>query len=217
MKYPLLNQQGKKVGDVDLPERIFNVEINSKLVHDSFVIQQGASRSPIAHTKGRGEVRGGGKKPWKQKGTGQARHGSTRSPIWRGGGVTFGPTNERNFEKKINKKAKQKALFMALSQKARDKELTVVDSLKIGAPKTKEVAAILKNILNFKSQKIAKTALIITELNDKNLVLAARNLNKVKTISPASLNIVDLLENKFLIMPQPAIDALDKTFKKTRL
>ena len=116
----IYNQKGEKTGKIDIPESIFSLEPNIDLIHQVYVAQQANSRIAIAHTKTRGEVRGGGKKPWKQKGTGRARHGSIRSPIWKGGGVTFGPRSDRNFSKAINKKQRQKALFMVLSSKVND-------------------------------------------------------------------------------------------------
>lgn len=214
MKYPLLNQQGKNVGEADLADRVFNVDVNKDLLHQVMLSAQGNSREAVANTKDRGEVRGGGKKPWKQKGTGRARHGSIRSPLWRGGGVTFGPTNDRNFSKKINKKVKQKALFMVLTQKAKDKELILIDSLKIDQPKTKEVAVILKSILHSgKTKKVVKS-LIVTSLNDKDLSRAARNISFIQTISPANLNIIDILSNKFLIIAQDALAVIEKTYQK---
>jgi len=123
------NQQGEKVGQVDLPAELFGVPLNRDLVHQVVVTQMANSRQVLAHTKDRSEVRGGGAKPWRQKGTGRARHGSIRSPIWVGGGVAFGPTKERVFAKKINKKMKRQALFMVLSSKVKDKEIVLLDKI----------------------------------------------------------------------------------------
>ena len=126
MKINLYNQKGEKVGKTDLPDEIFNVEINSDLLHQVIVSQMANKRQSSAHTKDRGDVSGGGKKPWRQKGTGRARHGSRRSPIWVGGGVTFGPKSEKNYKKTIPQKMKRKALFMALSSKVNDDELILL-------------------------------------------------------------------------------------------
>src|SRR3989338_11110629 len=144
MEYPLYNQKAENIGKVDLPDKIFNLAMNNDLVHQVVTSQASNKRQVIAHAKGRGEVRGGGKKPWKQKGTGRARHASIRSPIWRSGGVTGGPTKERNFKKDINKKMMQKALKVALSSKARDGQLFILDALTIEKPKTKEMAVVMK-------------------------------------------------------------------------
>src|SRR5262245_26808838 len=130
METKVYNQQGKETGKLKLPEAVFGLPWNGDLVHQVVVSMQANQREGNAHTKGRGEVRGGGKKPWRQKGTGRARHGSIRSPLWRGGGTTHGPSNERNYEKKINKKMKTKALYTVLSQKNRDGEVVLLDQVK---------------------------------------------------------------------------------------
>src|ERR1035437_7387188 len=142
MKANLYNQKGETIGDVELNSKIFEVKPNSHLLAEAARIQQSNARSGTGHTKTRGEVSGGGKKPWKQKGTGRARAGSTRSPIWRHGGITFGPRSTRNWELKINKKAKTQALFMSLSDKAKDKQFIVIDQIVLENPKTKEFAKI---------------------------------------------------------------------------
>src|SRR4030043_2104409 len=134
------DQTGKELAQTRLPSEVFGVKMNADLVHQVVLFQMANQRQTLAHTKGRGEVRGGGRKPWRQKGTGRARHGSIRSPLWIGGGTTFGPTNKRNFEAKINKKAKKKALDMVLSSKANDKELIIMEDFKIKEAKTKVMA-----------------------------------------------------------------------------
>lgn len=202
----IYNQKKEKTGIVDLPDRIFNVKLNPELVHQAYVAQISNARRPIAHTKVRREVSGGGRKPWAQKGTGRARHGSTRSPLWKGGGVTFGPTKNRNFSKKINKKAKQKALFMALSSKVRDKELVVLDKIELSEGKTKKMAEILNLFFNQK-----KVLVILSEKNEK-IARAARNLPYAKTLSAHSLNVGDLLNYKYLLLPQQAIEVMEKTY-----
>src|SRR3989344_6521934 len=143
MKVDVIDQKNTKVGDVDLPDHIFKARWNPDLVHQALSTQLANRRIKLTQVKGRGEVSGGGKKPWKQKGTRRARQGSIRSPLWKGGGVTHGPTAERDFSKKINQKMKQAALFSVLSRKVKDNELRIIDTLEMGEYKTKQVAAIL--------------------------------------------------------------------------
>ena len=144
MKYPLYNQKGEETGTVLLPKNIFEVKINNDLIHQVALSQSANRRQVIAHTKDRSEVSGGGRKPWRQKGTGRARHGSIRSPIWRGGGIAFGPTKDRVFSKRIPKKMKRKALLMVLSAKASENLIIVLDKKEIKKPKTKDMAGLLK-------------------------------------------------------------------------
>jgi len=209
MKIPVYNQEGKKVDEISLPKEIFEVPLNKDLVHQVAVCQMANRRKPIAHTKDRGEVSGGGRKPWRQKGTGRARHGSIRSPIWRGGGITFGPRKERVFEKKIPKKMRRKALFMVLSAKAKDNLLIILDNLKLDQIKTK----LISNILDKLPLK-TKNCLIALPDVEKNVILSARNLPKVSTIEARNLNLLDLLSFKYLLMPQECIDIIEKTFLK---
>lgn len=205
LKTTLYNMSGEKVGEIELPEMIFGVPMNSDLVHFAAVVQAANGRQVLAHAKDRGEVSGGGKKPWKQKGAGRSRHGSSRSPIWRHGGVTFGPTKERNFEKKINKKMKQSAVLMMLSSKAADKELIVLERLAISEPKTRLMADLLKKL-----PIGGKKTLVALPAKDENVQLAAKNLPNVKTIMVGDANVGDLLNYKYLLMPQEAIGALEK-------
>ncbi|MFH1129178.1 MAG: 50S ribosomal protein L4 [Patescibacteria group bacterium] len=208
-KTDLYNLEGEKTGTVELPENIFNIEINDDVIYQVVNVQMANSRQNLAHTKNRGDVRGGGKKPWRQKGTGRARHGSTRSPLWRGGGVTFGPRNDENFSRKINKKIKQKALFMVLSSKLRDKELVVVDDLKINEPKTKSMSIVLKKI--FKDKK--KISVLVTvSKNKENVSIAMRNIPDSKTIFADSLNVLELLSFKYLLLDKEAIGVIEKTY-----
>lgn len=218
MKTDLYNQNGEIIGDVDLPETIFNLRVNPDLIHRVLVAQMANSRHPYAHTKDRGEVRGGGRKPWRQKGTGRARHGSSRSPIWVGGGVTFGPRKERNFYQKVNKKTKRKALFMVLSGKIRDKELMVLDSLKFEELKTKTAASAIKALSakldGYKeSRRKPDSILVVTPELDKDVNRATNNLPFVSVLSADSLNIKDLLEKKYLILLKDAVPVIEKTFK----
>jgi len=209
MKLSTYNQEGKEIGQTLLPKEIFDVKMNSDLVHQVVVSQMANRRQRIAHTKGRAEVRGGGRKPWRQKGTGRARAGSIRSPIWRGGGVTFGPTKEKVFKKKIPKKMRRKALLMVLSAKAKEKTLIVLDNLKIEKPKTKLVVGILKKL---PCQQ--QSCLIALPGMDKNMISASRNIARVETRQAKDLNALDLLNFKYLVMPKSAIKIIKETFSK---
>ncbi len=207
MKYIVYNQEGKEVGNTLLPKEIFDVKINPDLIHQVVVSQMANKRKVIAHTKDRSEARGGGSKPWQQKGTGRARVGSIRSPIWKGGGVTFGPRKEKKFKKIIPKKIRRKALLMVLTGKAKENLLIVSEKLKIEKPKTKEIFKILKK---FPCQ--GKKCLIALPNVDKNLVLAARNLPKIKIIEARNLNCLDLLSFKYLVIPKETIKVIKETF-----
>jgi len=209
MKTPVYNQEGKEVGTILLPKEIFDVKTNLDLIHQVVIAQASNRRKIIAHTKDRAEVRGGGKKPWRQKGTGRARAGSIRSPLWRGGGVTFGPRKDRVFKKKIPKKMKRKALFMALSEKVKSNLLIILDKLIIEKPKTKPMTEIFKKL----PIKKGKSLIALPEMN-KNIILASRNIPGVKTIQTKDLNCLDLLSFKYLIMPKEAIKTIKETFLK---
>ena len=214
MKVTVYNQEGKEVGTTLLPKEIFGLKINSDLVHQVVVSQTANRRKVIAHAKGRAEVRGGGKKPWRQKGTGRARVGSIRSPLWRGGGVTFGPTKERVFKKKINKKMRKIAFFMALSVKAKNNLLLILDKLSLKQPKTKSMTKIIENwkleIKNFKEG----SCLIASPRKDENIIRATRNIPNLQTIEARNLNTLDLLSFKYLIMPKETIKVIKETFLK---
>ncbi len=209
MKTDLYNLKNEKIGQVDLSDRIFAREWNADLVHQALLAQLGSSRQAIAHTKGRGEVRGGGKKPWRQKGTGRARHGSIRSPLWVGGGVTFGPTKERNFAKKINKKMKRASFACVLSQKLKESNLKVVDSLNVENPKTKFVFSTISDLFGGKKTSV----LFILPAENRGVRLAARNIEGAKAISPNSLNVVDLLKHKSVVLDRGAIGQLEQSVK----
>lgn len=214
MKITIYNQEGKEVGQTLLPKEIFNLEVNHDLVHQVMVSQMANRRKVIAHVKDRSEVRGGGRKPWRQKGTGRARHGSRRSPLWKGGGVTFGPTKERVFKKKINKKVRKKALLMVLSAKAKNNLLLIFDKINLEQAKTKLIAKIIENwklkIENFKEG----SSLIVLPKVEKNLILAVKNIPKIETIEARNLNALDLLSFKYLIMPKETIKVIKETFLK---
>ena len=199
-------------GETLLPKEIFGVRLRPDLMHQVVVSQMANRRQVIAHTKGRGEVSGGGKKPWAQKGTGRARHGSIRSPLWKGGGTTFGPTKETIFKKKIPTQMKRKALFMALSEKFRNNLLVVVEALKIEKPKTKLAVEILGKLpLKDESRLIA-----LPEI-DKNFILAARNIPSTKTLQARDLNVFDLLSFKYLVLPKESIKVIQKTFTEKKI
>jgi large subunit ribosomal protein L4 len=200
------DQNGKEVGQTRLPSEIFDVKANSDLIHQVVVSQMANKRTVIAHAKDRAQVRGGGKKPWRQKGTGRARHGSRRSPLWKGGGVTFGPTKERNFEKKINKKMKRKALLMVLSAKVKNNLLLVLENLALEKPKTKLMAEVFKNL------SIKGSSLIILPGLEKDIIRATRNIPKTATVEARNINALDLLSFKYLVMPKEAIKVIKETF-----
>jgi large subunit ribosomal protein L4 len=214
IKYQVYNQQGEAVGEKHLSDKVFGLQPNADLLHQAAVAQRANSRQVLAHTKDRSEVRGGGKKPWRQKGTGRARAGSSRSPLWRGGGVTFGPTKDRNFSKAINKKMKQQALLMALSDKVAAKQLVIVDKWDLAAAKTKAFNQLLSNLeKKVLGDKVKRSWLIINQ-GDAKLPLAARNLTYTKVINLNNLNLLDVLNCRNLLVSAEAVDALEKQYQK---
>lgn len=200
---------GKKAGRIALPDALFAVPVNPELVHEVIVIQEANSRTPFAHTKDRSEVRGGGRKPWKQKGTGRARHGSRRSPIWSGGGVTFGPLKTRNFTKKINKKIRKKALAMLLSDKVAENRFVAIQDFELPEAKTKFVAKMRKELPGS-----GRSALIVTAPEDTAIRQAAQNVPKTATISAKSLNPRDLAKYEYVFASKAAIDMIKETYLK---
>ncbi|MFA5021044.1 MAG: 50S ribosomal protein L4 [Patescibacteria group bacterium] len=215
MKYPVYNNNGEQVKDIELSGRLFGVKPRAEVVHQVVLAQEANSRQVLAHTKTRGEVRGGGKKPWKQKGTGRARHGSTRSPIWVGGGITFGPRSDRNFTQKVNKKQKQLALAMCLSDKVANNSLVILDGLANTSGKTKDLSLWLKGLKGkLAGLKDSKKVLLVMAVPDAKLTKAAANLANIKTISAKSLNCVDILKADALIAGAAAIEAAENHFKK---
>jgi len=207
MQTDIYNQQGEKTGQMELPASVFGVKVVSDLLHQVVVCQQANRRQGTANTKGRGEVSGGGKKPWRQKGTGRARHGSTRSPIWKGGGVAFGPTSQKVYKKKIPKTMAKKAILMTLSAKAQKNLLIVVDDLKIAERKTKLVAKILSNL-----PSKGKTALVALENYNPAFVAAIRNIPKAGVTQIKDFNALDLLSSMYLIIEKTGIDFLEKKY-----
>ncbi|KKS01549.1 MAG: 50S ribosomal protein L4 [Candidatus Yanofskybacteria bacterium GW2011_GWA2_41_22] len=211
MQFPLYNQNAEEISKIDLPDSIFGLKLNADLLHQVVTSLISNKRQVIAHAKGRSEVRGGGKKPWRQKGTGRARHGSIRSPIWKGGGVTFGPTKERNFKKKINKKMARKALLMAISSKAKNRQLLVLDEIKLNQAKTKEMALILKNFSKlFEESKNKPSVLMITPSLDSVIKRAAENLPSLNTVEARNINPLLILSSKYLLLMKDAVDILKK-------
>jgi large subunit ribosomal protein L4 len=199
---------GKEQGTIALPAEIFNADWNADLVHQVVVGMQANARQSIAHTKFRGEVSGGGKKPWKQKGTGRARHGSTRSPIWRGGGITHGPRAEKDYSVKINKKMRLAALKSVLSRKWADGEVIFVDSFSFAAPKTKEAKGALVAIAKATGQEQLATkrknaAVFAFATKDSAAEKSFRNIGSVMTEEVRNLNPVDLMNKKYLVIASP--------------
>jgi large subunit ribosomal protein L4 len=209
-KVSVYNLLGKKVEDISLSDDVFAVPKNDVLLHQVYVAQFANKRTVIAHTKNRGERKGTGKKPWRQKGTGNARVGSRRTPVWRGGGVVFGPTKDRNFKKKINKKMNQKALKIALSEKVRSKNLIIVNEMKLKEKKTKEFAKALINL------KIKGSALIGLDSHEKDSYLYSRNIPKVNPIPTSNLNVFDILNNKYLVLSKESIKFLENKYGENR-
>ena len=198
------NTDGKEVEKLELNDKVFGVEINEGIVHKAVVAHLAAMRQGTQSARTRSEVRGGGRKPWRQKGTGHARQGSIRAPQWTGGGVVFAP-KPRDYSQKINKKEARLALFSALTSKVQDNKLIVVDELSMEAPKTKSFVTILGN-LN------ASKALVVTEDADKNVVLSARNIPDVKTEARAAINVYDILKHDSLVITKDAVKALEEVY-----
>lgn len=224
LKASIYNKNAEVVGDIDLPKNIFGLEVNDKLVHQAVVTQMANERQVLAHTKQRADVRGGGKKPWKQKGTGRARAGSSRSPIWIGGGVTFGPLKNRNFSKNINQKMKRAALFMALSDKLSENNLAVLEKIELDNFRTKDFNQVVTNfetkILKkedkgekAKNKKVKRSVLMINSVNKEKEKYSANNLAGVKLINLDNVNIVDLLRYKKLIITVEAIKKIEQRYK----
>jgi len=209
MKVKVYNQKADVIEDYELPKEIFGLEINSDLIHQVVLSQQSNRRQNTAKVKDRGEVRGGGKKPWRQKGTGRARHGSIRSPLWRGGGVTFGPSLERNYKKRIPKKIKRKAVLQVLSAKAKENLVLVLDKIEIKKIKTKQAVEILNKLFLKKG-----SGLIVLPKMEKELIMSVRNIPKTGTIQAKDLNALDLLNYKFLVIPKKSIEIIKQTFVK---
>jgi len=208
MEAKIYNQKGKSAGTVALPERVFGAKWNGDLVHQVMVSEAANARTPVAHTKFRGEVSGGGKKPWKQKGTGRARHGSTRSPIWVGGGVTHGPRNDKDYSVKINKKMKAAALYAILSEKWKKGEIIFVDDIALTEAKTKEAKGVLSAFSEIKgcediSTKRKNAALIALGVKNKG---AEQGFGNIKSVAVSELRNITpsiALQYKYIVISKP--------------
>ncbi|OGN08336.1 MAG: 50S ribosomal protein L4 [Candidatus Yanofskybacteria bacterium RIFCSPHIGHO2_01_FULL_45_42] len=211
----LYNQNWEKVGEVTLAEDVFGAKTNQDLVYQVVTSQMSNRRQNIAHTKTRSETRGGGKKPWRQKGTGRARHGSIRSPIWRGGGVTFGPSRDKIFKKKINEKMARKATAVVLSEKLRSDSLLVVDNITLKDNKTKEMAEIVKNMTKaVKKIKPNDSILLITTTPDEGIRRSSMNLPRVNIAEARNINALDLLSFKYAVILKDAVAVIAQNLKR---
>ncbi|OGH92694.1 MAG: 50S ribosomal protein L4 [Candidatus Magasanikbacteria bacterium RIFOXYD1_FULL_40_23] len=209
MKVKVYNLEGKETGEMNLLDSVFGVKIKPEVVHEVFVALQNNQREPWADTKSKGEVRGGGKKPWQQKGTGRARHGSIRSPIWKGGGVTFGPLSIRNYKTKINKKTKQLALKMCLSDRASSNALWVFEDFNFSEPKTKLFVKFLTAL-----PAKAKSFLLLTPGKNDNVIRMTRNLKSVKTARVEDINVMDVLSKSVVLTNKAGAEKLEAALSK---
>ena len=201
----VFNMEGKEVGTMELSDAIFGAKVNEHLVHMAVVQQLANNRQGTQKAKTRSEVSGGGRKPWRQKGTGHARQGSTRSPQWTGGGVVFAPT-PRDYSFKINKKEKRAALKSVLTDKLNNNALVVVDKLAFDEIKTKNFANVMKNL------NVAEKALVVLNENDKNVVMSAKNIPSVKTTLTNTINVYDILNAKKLVLTQDAVKTIEEVY-----
>lgn len=202
-KTQVLNQKGEKVKDITLKDSVWNIEVNEPVMHDAIVLAQASLRQGTASTKTRSEVSGGGRKPYKQKGTGNARQGSTRSPQWPGGGIVFGP-KPRKYDKKQNRKERRLALKSALTSKFQDKELVIVENLNLVDNKTKTFNEMLKNL------KIDGKALVVYADENENLFLASRNNNKVAVVAFNEINVLDLVAANYLLIDESSVKKIEE-------
>jgi len=202
-KVALFNISGSQVGEVELNDAVFGIEPNTHVLHEAVVMQRASLRFGTHKVKGRSEVRGGGRKPWKQKGTGRARQGSIRAPQWKGGGTVFGPT-PRSYSYKLPKKVRRLAIKSALSSKVIDQDIIVLDALAMNAPKTKEFAAILNNL------KVERKALVVAPSYDDNIALSARNIPGVKFVAADGINVLDVLSYDQLIITKEAVQKVEE-------
>lgn len=241
IKLNVYNQKAEVVSEIELADKIFGLRPNLPLIHQVVVAQLANQRQVLAHTKDRSEVRGGGRKPWRQKGTGRARAGSSRSPLWIGGGVVFGPTKNRNFKKKINRKMRQNALFMTLTDKIQNHQLVILDKLETNEFKTKLMAELITALENklfipaidqkkvnankiSETEKVKKAStkiktgkrsiLLISDNMDEKVKYSLRNLAGSKVLNLENINILDLLKYKNLILTKSAAEHLEKKYQK---
>lgn len=202
-KVALFNQNGTQVGDIELSDAVFGIEPNESVLHDAVVMQQASLRQGTHDVKGRSEVRGGGRKPWRQKGTGRARQGSIRSPQWVGGGVVFGPT-PRSYSYKLPKKVRRLAIKSALASKVRAEEIVVLEGLTLDAPKTKEMVAILTGL------SADRKALVVTADYNDNVALSARNIPGVTFVTAEGINVLDVLKHDKLVITKDAVQKVEE-------
>ncbi len=207
------NNSGDAVSKAELSDKVFGQGANDALVHQAVVAQMSNERQVLAHTKDRSEVRGGGKKPWRQKGTGRARAGSSRSPIWVGGGVTFGPTKNRNFSKDLNVKMKRQAVRVVLSDKVASKQFIILDELAMAEYKTKAFAALVKNLKSKALEATDGTMLVLDTKPEAMVKNSARNLTGVSLIGTDNINLVDLLKYRYLVVTKKAVEELEERYK----
>lgn len=204
------NLEGKKIEDLTVSDAVFGEKSNNELLHQVYMVIAGNQRFSIANTKDKSEVAGSGKKPFRQKGTGSARQGQKRNPVMKGGGVAFGPTSDRNFKRDLNKKMKQKAVRIALSEKLRSGTLIAVDALALAEQKTKSFAQILKK-LELKGKVLAAFS-----DQEKAVTLASRNISNVENILTKDLNVYDLLNNKYVLLSKQSIQFLEEKFQESK-
>lgn len=204
-KLSLYNRDGEQVEEIELNDGLFSAPLKQGVLHQTAVSQAARRRLGTASTKDRSEVRGGGAKPWPQKGTGRARHGSTRSPLWAGGGVTFGP-QPRDYNPKVPKKMRRAALKSALSDKVNEGKMVIIDDYAIDTPQTKKMVLLLENL------KVSGGALIVLDQPDLNIIKAARNLPRVKTVIARQLNVLDILTYNYLVMNKTALQQVEEVF-----
>ena len=202
-KLSVLNVKGEKKSDISLNKELWAIEPNDAVLYDAITLSRNSLRQGTASTKTRSEVSGGGAKPWRQKGTGKARQGSTRAPHWRHGGIVFGP-HPRDYDKKMNRKERRLALKSALAYKAIDNELVVIDSFKLESSKTKEVVSILNNL------KVSKNVLIVVDELDENMVLATRNLSNVILLEASEINVLDIISADYMVVTEKAIKMIEE-------
>jgi len=202
-KVTLLNQTGSQVGEIELNDTVFGIEPNQHVLFEAIIMQRASLRQGTHKTKVRSEVAGGGRKPWRQKGTGRARQGSIRSPQWRGGGTVFGPT-PRSYSYKLPKKVRRLAIKSALSSKVLDENILILDNLTFGTPKTKDFKTVLSGL------SVGKKALIVTADLDENVALSARNIPGITVVTASGINVLDVINHEKLIMTKAAVEKVEE-------
>lgn len=216
MKTSVYNEEHKAIKEISLPEEVFGVAWKPSLVKQALEAQLNNKRRPWAHARTRGEVRGGGRKPWRQKGTGRARHGSTRSPIWVGGGKAHGPRNDRDYSQKINKKMRRLAILSLLSRRVRNNEMKIYENFNLETPKTKTLDKQIRGMVEAKPRSKKLDVLLIPAAPQTGLARAASNLGKVKVTPATSLNIYDLVNYKHIILGEEAVGVIKERYAKAK-